>query len=91
MQLPLGAGVGLYGLDVMCPTQAHMFEHFGSQLAELFWEVVEMCVCGGLARGSDCQMVGFKSYSQPCLQPRLSPLHDVIFPYHGWCMMPFPP
>lgn len=51
MQLPLGAGVGLYGLDVMCPTQVHIFEHFGSQLAELFWEIVEMCVCvcgGGL-------------------------------------------
>lgn len=45
MQLPLGAGVRLYGLDVMCSTQAHMFEHFGSQLAELFWKVVEMCVC----------------------------------------------
>jgi hypothetical protein len=35
--------VELYSLDVMCPTQAPMFEHFGSQLVELFWEAVKMC------------------------------------------------
>lgn len=62
-----------------------MFEHFGNQLVELFWEVVEMCLCvlgrgrgEGLATGSDCQMVGLQSYSQLCLQPRLSLLHDVM-------------